>query len=184
MHGLYGWDYSVFKAIHVGWHSLWLNPVFIFFTWLGRGELQGALILLGLFTRLGKRLFWPLAVSFALGGLIGAQVLKHFFPRERPSNLPIAHPMEQIFHNSFPSGHTTTAAAIAMILTFCLWGRKERWLGWVAWIVVILVGLSRIYLGVHWPTDVIGGVFSGSLFGALTWCLFPSLRNGTRFQGL
>lgn len=164
----------------MGWHEAWLNPIFIFCTWLGRGELQGALILLGLLTQLGRKLFWPLTVAFAAGGLIGAQVVKHLVPRDRPSLLPISHPMEQIFHNSFPSGHTTSAAAIAMMLTLALRGKKSIWLAYLAWGATVLTGISRIYLGVHWPTDVIGGAFSGSLFAALSYVAFPSLWQGKR----
>ncbi len=179
---LYNWDYEVFKSIHVGWSHPWLNPLFIVFTWLGRGELQGALILLGLMHPLGKKLFWPLAVSFGAGGLIGAQVIKHLVPRDRPSQLPISHPLEHIFYNSFPSGHTTSTAAIAMLLTWALWGKKSFWLAYAAWIATALAGLSRIYLGVHWPTDVIAGIFSGSLFGTLTFFAFPSLRKNQRLS--
>ncbi|HWA83360.1 MAG TPA: phosphatase PAP2 family protein, partial [Fimbriimonadaceae bacterium] len=77
--------------------------------------------------------------------------------------------------NSFPSGHTTTAFAIAFLL-FLMTRKKEcAWVGQVALGWAVLVGVSRVYRGVHWPTDVIGGAFAG-LFSACLIYLLAGLK--------
>ncbi|MEJ5250437.1 MAG: phosphatase PAP2 family protein, partial [Armatimonadota bacterium] len=71
---------------------------------------------------------------------------------------------ERIFSKSFPSGHSCTTAAIAMVLTVVFW---KRYPGVVvsAWLVTSLVMLSRVYRGVHYPSDVLGGALIGALCG-------------------
>jgi undecaprenyl-diphosphatase len=63
---------------------------------------------------------------------------------------------------AFPSGHTTTAAVVAVLACFSVTVRRlaPRRLTAIRWLVVawaVAVGLTRVYLGVHWPTDVLGG---------------------------
>ena len=66
-------------------------------------------------------------------------------------------------HNSFPSGHT--AASFASVTALYLAGEKKMWKA--ALVLAVLIALSRLYLYVHYPTDIIGGVIFGSLSGYL-----------------
>ncbi len=102
------------------------------------------------------------------GGGVLNQVLKRIFERVRPDFLPV------IIENgySFPSGHAMGAICFYGILAyFAGLGLKKRTLRWlmmvVAGVYIILIGLSRIYLGVHYPTDVVAGYAAGA-----TWLFF------------
>ena len=64
---------------------------------------------------------------------------------------------------SFPSGHTNAAFA-AMVPLFILGDKRKSWL---ALVFGVLMGISRIYLVVHYPTDVIGGLITGTLAGMI-----------------
>jgi undecaprenyl-diphosphatase len=74
---------------------------------------------------------------------------------------------ERIFSKSFPSGHACTTAAMAMVLSMVFWKRYPSVvLG--AWVVTLLVMLSRVYRGVHYPSDVVAGALIGAICGYLT----------------
>jgi membrane-associated phospholipid phosphatase len=73
---------------------------------------------------------------------------------------------------SFPSGHTTTSAALAAVTTLLYWRRRDRrFLVFGVWALAAMIGLSRIYLACHWPLDV----FAGGLLGAVTSTLSISI---------
>lgn len=107
---------------------------------------------------------------------IFAGVLRTLFvmvvQRSRPSNFNFADPLEHAFnHKSFPSGHATTSFAIAF--SFVLLTRKTdaSWLGLLAMAWALLVGFSRIYVGVHWPTDIIAAAGFGLACAAIVHLL-------------
>jgi undecaprenyl-diphosphatase len=75
-------------------------------------------------------------------------------------------PQESWQFNAFPSGHTAAAFGVATMLALLTRGTKYRRVGQVGLVWATLVGISRIYRGVHWPTDVLGGALAGGL-GAL-----------------
>ena len=96
-----------------------------------------------------------------LGGVIGAfiiaSVLKHVIGRPRPELIPHE---TYVFTASFPSGNTLMATVVWLLLAFALTdGVGKRWLRefavLVALVIAFLVGASRVYMGVHWPSDVI-----------------------------
>ncbi len=171
---LYNWDVAVFKAIHLGWHSPALDPVFLAFTCLGDGWYLTAICFAALIARKTRPLFWPMITSLVLGGIAGADLLKAIISRERPSLLPFAAPQEAWKYNSFPSGHTASAFAVATTFLLFVQETELEPYGWAAIALAAGVGLSRIYRGIHWPTDVIGGALCGVAFGIATYLAFKA----------
>ena len=170
---LYQFDLDAFRAIHIGMHHAFLDPIFWGLTWLGDGAVQTVIVFAVLIHRSSRRLFWPLIASLALGGIAGAQGLKHLVARDRPSNLAWAHPQEPLFGgNSFPSGHTTSSFAIAVMLVLITRGTRHAWTGWASVGLATLIGFSRIYRGVHWPSDVLAGALCGTFFACAIYLVF------------
>jgi membrane-associated phospholipid phosphatase len=104
------------------------------------------------------------ATYFLLASIASAtlvQLLKHLFGRARPE--------EMLVHadfGSFPSGHVANAATIAVAIALIL----RRWWVWLAGaMLVVLMALSRTYLGVHWLSDTVGGLLVGAGVGFLVW---------------
>lgn len=169
-------DRALFFWVNHGWHHPWLNDLFWAFTWLGVGWLQVLLALLvlwvaqrhadQLWARLYRGAMAPLLVAWLASGVV-AQVIKRTWDRPRPSNLEgaIVAPDERIFSKSFPSGHACTTAAMATVLTLVFW-RRYPGVAVGAWVVTLLVMLSRVYRGVHYPSDVLAGAVIGALCGA------------------
>lgn len=108
------------------------------------------------------------AVSIA-GGTLISSVLKHFFDRSRPDVVP--HLMEAT-SASFPSGHSMLAMVTYLTLGAVLAEVQDKprikiyILGWAVFLA-LAVGLSRVYLGVHWPTDVLAGWCVGSAWALI-----------------
>jgi undecaprenyl-diphosphatase len=104
-----------------------------------------------------------------VGAVLSSTVIKLVIARPRPVSGALVHALGY----AFPSGHSTTAAAAwlsaAVVLGSLSRSRARRVVvGVVACLVVVLVGVSRIYLGVHAPTDVLGGWALGALWVAAT----------------
>ncbi|RYG36784.1 phosphatase PAP2 family protein [bacterium] len=120
----------------------------------------------------------PLLLTLIVSGLGVAQLIKYFLPRDRPSNLRIAVPSEEFWSKSFPSGHTTTAFAIATMMILLTYKSRRWWHGPLAWIWAIGVGISRVYRGVHWPSDVLTGALAGIFSACALWLVMPSRWKG------
>lgn len=119
----------------------------------------------------GKRLTAFMVFVSVAGGTVLSSALKWGIGRPRPDLVP--HGME-VYTASFPSGHSTMSAVVYLTLGALLARTQPRWrvkvflLGLAASVTVI-VGISRIYLGVHWPTDVLGGWALGAGWACLCW---------------
>ena len=105
------------------------------------------------------------------GGTLLSQVLKDAFVRPRPDI--VAHGMET-FTASFPSGHATLSAVTyltlgALLMRLRARKREKAYIITVAVFLALAVGLSRLYLGVHWPTDVLAGWTIGAGWALVCW---------------
>lgn len=105
--------------------------------------------------------------GLAMGGLVGNVFLKHLIARPRPCWLDQSVPLLIAVPNdySFPSGHTLASVIGATILT-----AADRRFGLIAIPLAILIAFSRLYLYVHFPSDILGAVILGLGIGALTLC--------------
>ncbi len=121
------------------------------------------------------------AALFVLLLMAGAQVLvnalKLLVERARPDVVP--HLAETVTH-SFPSGHAMLAASVYPTLAVLLASRSRsralaRYFLVVALLVVLLVGVSRVVLGVHYPSDVLGGWALGGAWALAAWRVFQAL---------
>lgn len=108
-------------------------------------------------------LLLPLAVGAAV--LVG-HVLKPVIGRERP---PEEFRLVVETNHAMPSGHATGMAALAMVLTLWWWPRGGRWRIPVVgvWVLAVAVAWTRLYLGVHWFSDVLAGLILGGVVAVL-----------------
>ena len=180
MEAVWRFDLDAFRAVHIGWHSPFLDVFFLCFSYLGLGQTP-AIIAALLVLRPQTRPMWlPFGVISLVVGLGFVHLIKSLVPRDRPSNLPWAHPMEAHLHGSFPSGHTTVAFCVATTLILLTRGTPHRWMGVVAAMCAPFVGLSRIYRGVHWPTDVLGGACLGIAGALFCWLVSQTLQKSPK----
>lgn len=112
------------------------------------------------------------------GGLAISQMLKTAFERDRP---PDAYRAVEVLNQSFPSGHAMLSAVVFLTLGAMLARAEEGWrlrvyVLAVAILIAVLVGLTRIHLGVHWATDVLGGWCAGAAWAAACWLLDRWIR--------
>ncbi|MDY6766070.1 MAG: phosphatase PAP2 family protein [Candidatus Nanohaloarchaea archaeon] len=125
------------------------------------GSVTFILLLIYTLYHVGQRDHAVLAAAAAVVGGTAAQVGKMVVARPRPTVVePLAHGYLQ--SGAFPSGHTTLAFAVATVLQQELGGTD-----YYLFLLAALVGTSRLYLGLHWPGDVVAGAVLGVAAGLL-----------------
>lgn len=158
-------------------HSPMLNTVMTFTTHVGDLVVQTAVtILVILILFILKK--WRTAIWYGLTVAIGAGILngaiKELYERARPSQIE---PLVEIGGYSFPSGHSMGSMIVyGGILFLILRGLRstqlKAFISLLVFLMVLGIGLSRIYLGVHFPTDVIGGFSLGFAWLCISIALF------------
>ncbi|MCA9948065.1 MAG: phosphatase PAP2 family protein [Anaerolineales bacterium] len=162
----FAWDTTLMLGIH-SLSQPWLNKVF----WLITQTAGPLIVVLVAITAVW---FWwhdekttalLFIVSF-VGTFLLNSLLKFIFARPRPDLFP---PLVVEHSYSFPSGHTMSAIAYFGLLALVLWQKGHR--GWAilagAW--GPLVALSRVYLGAHYPSDVLASLAIGTIWLVIVW---------------
>lgn len=122
-----------------------------------------AVAVIMLFTKKYRKTGAMMGAALLLGFIVCNCTLKPLIARTRPYDMPgveISLLVGRLSDYSFPSGHTLACAEAATVLMI-----KEKRLGIVAVVIAVLVAASRLYLYVHYPTDVLAGAAFGVLFG-------------------
>lgn len=119
-----------------------------------------------------------LVVGSTVGGVVVNTLLKSLFARPRPTVVPH---LTYVLTESFPSGHAMLSAIVYLTLGALLAQLVEQhwpraYLVGVALTLTLLVGVTRVYLGVHYPTDVLGGWMAGLAWALLTAVLARAAR--------
>ena len=168
LYGLLLWRFDFEILFYIKDHrTAFLDAIVPFYTSLGDDGIiwiiVGLLMLIPKKTRkCGILVLGALLVMLVINNVI----LKNIIARPRPC---ATYPeLVELVHvptsYSFPSGHTVSAMAVAFtILT------QHKKLGYVTLVLAALMGLSRLYVGVHFPTDVYGGVIVGALIALIVW---------------
>ena len=138
---------------------------------------------LGCLLLLGKRGHAVLMAAAVLGGVTLSTPLKMAFDRPRPDLEGAA----KVFTASFPSGHAMLSAVtfltLGALLARASTDRRVRiYFMSLAVVLTVLVGLSRIYLGVHFPSDVLAGWCLGAAWALLCWTVALRLQRGGQVE--
>lgn len=125
---------------------------------------------------------WHAAILLLIntvGAVIASSLMKNFFDRDRPH---FAEHASYTYTSSFPSGHSMLSTTMYLTLAVLLARlEKSKWLRvyfiCTALFLAFLVGVSRVLLGVHWPTDVLAGWSAGVLWATIGWFVVRYLQH-------
>jgi undecaprenyl-diphosphatase len=145
------------------------------------------LLILAVTVFMALRRLWHAAglLLAAVGsGILASTLLKTAFDRTRPDLVPHG---SYVSTASFPSGHSMMAAVVYLTLGVLLArvepdGRVKVFVLTAAVLLTLLVGISRVYLGVHWPTDVLAGWTVGAGWALLFWLIARALQRRGRIE--
>lgn len=167
------------RAIPIG--PPWLHEVGRDMTALGGvAVLSGLTLVVAGFLVMRKQYhaLWLVLIA-TFGGLALGTLLKGIIARDRPS--VVSH-LSYVTTSSFPSGHSMLAAVAYLTLGSLLarlvveW-RVKIYILIVALLVTFLVGVSRVYMGVHYPTDVLAGWSAGLVWSSICWLVARALQH-------
>ena len=161
-------DLATYHAIHDTYRAPWLDKTMELGTKLG--ETKTGLYGLTFFAFFGT-VEAQVTAKLAAVSLIGSAGItagtKWLVNRDRPE------PPQDRKNSSFPSAHAVGAAAVAVLVS-----KRHGRVGWLAWALALWIGVSRVYLGRHYPTDVLSGYLLG---GIASWLV---LRGERWFENL
>jgi undecaprenyl-diphosphatase len=133
----------------------------------------------------GKRKSALMVLVCVISGVVISQTAKMAYARPRPELVPHG---AEVYSASFPSGHSMMAAVVYLTLGALLARtqadpRVKMYILCSAVLLALLVGVSRVYLGVHWPTDVLAGWALGGMWALLCWTVMLWLQRRGAAEG-
>lgn len=159
---MFALDLEIFYWIYQLPHEGWIYYFFIIFHYLSLFGISGIIFWLCLYffdkKNRHKIFFGGLTIAITWG--LNEIFFKNIFQKERPFNVleNVVSGAEKLLSYSFPSGHTTTSFAFATTLALIY---PRKWFIYLAFFFALFVSVSRIYFGVHYPSDVIAGIIVG-----------------------
>ncbi len=166
-------------AIPIGPH--WLHEAGLDVTALGSPIVLAIFVVasVGFLYFEGQRRVAAVTAAMTIGGGLLSVLLKSIFARPRPEVVPH---LRDVLSSSFPSGHTMGAAIVYMTLGVMFMKsfrsrRAQAFCLLLALFLTVAVGLSRVYLGVHYPSDVLGGWLAALSWTLACWSLAHFIPN-------
>jgi undecaprenyl-diphosphatase len=172
------WELGILDWIAQHCRTDWLDVLMPAVSWLGNKGVIWILLamVILLFSKKEKATGAQMILALLLSLILCNLLLKNLVGRIRPCDLKgltdllVARPGDP----SFPSGHTSASFAGAVVLLLCKWRGR-----WAALALAVLIGFSRLYLYVHFPTDVLAGALVGTFCALLAGFLWRHWLGGT-----
>jgi membrane-associated phospholipid phosphatase len=190
LHGLLDWDRSFFRTINQDWSNSFFDALMPFM----RNSLHWAplyLFVIGLvLLNFRSRGLWWLAFflcTVALTDMTGTYLIKHELERLRPCRDPLMVDQVRLLVKncsagySFISNHAANHFGMAVFFIITFRHIIGRWV-WLVLLWAPLIGYAQVYVGVHYPLDVIGGALVGTIFGIYTGVTFNKRFGFTIFE--
>ncbi len=190
----YSFDYTILEFFHnnfnAGAGSAFWDPFFKFVTLLGEEGLFFIIIsIVMMLFKKTRKAGMVMLLAIGVGALVTNITIKPIIARPRPYHDEssifyqwwITAGKEKVGEMSFPSGHTTSAMA-AMAGYF--FASNKKYISWTAMLFAVLMGCSRIYLCVHYPSDILGGLVAGLIAGLIASLLIGLLYKNTQVNGI
>ncbi|MEX2153426.1 MAG: phosphatase PAP2 family protein [Gemmatimonadaceae bacterium] len=170
------WERAVIRAVHVQLPG-WLDAILIAMPWLGTNWTLLPLSIVTVLWLVFRKKRYHEAVYLAVvqvGSNSLNPAIKFLYDRARPDIIPRRGWYDWA---AYPSGHAIASIAVLITIAIVLYRVNGwRWPGYVIPPLLLISLFSRIYLGVHWPTDVIGGMLIGGTWLAFTYFAFREDR--------
>jgi undecaprenyl-diphosphatase len=168
-------DISILEYVMNNIRKEWLDPIVIFITHLGKAGIAWIIIILALLiVKKTRRVGIACAVALVLNVILCNFIIKPLVARPRPYDLyeQIVCIVKPQWDYSFPSGHTAASFSVSSVLPYM---KMKKRFSIPAIVLATMIALSRIYVCVHYPTDVICGAILGAMAGFAGFMLYTRL---------